>query len=91
MHECRCFKDGDAKSTLSVPVGNVVDTTKLMYEFSSSESKYLHIIATITIAIKFLSSFFIRERNRYQTSGSPLSSSSKIHKSGWSTMSSSIH
>ena len=56
MHTCRCFKDGDAKSTLSVPVGNVMDTTKLVYEFSSSESKHLHnVIMIITIAPNFSS------------------------------------
>ena len=35
----RFFKDGDAKNTLSVPVGNVTETTNLTYEFSNAESK----------------------------------------------------
>lgn len=43
----RCFKDGDAKSTLSVPVGNVMDTTNLMYEFSNTESKCSQIEALL--------------------------------------------
>ena len=35
---CRCFKDDDHKSILSVPVGNVTDTTELIYEFTNTKS-----------------------------------------------------